>query len=70
MTGLQKEARPSSPSRGAFGSFWHRKLWWLLPLGVLFLLIGFIYVLGRMSAADSEMYPTARLQHSTLFRSC
>jgi len=70
MRGPQKEALPSSPSRGVFNSPWQRKLWWLLPLGVLFLLIGIIYVLGHMSSADSEMYPTTLLQHSTLSRSC
>ena len=69
MTGPQKGASPSSASRSAFGSLWQRKLWWLLPLGVLFLLIGIIYVLGHMSSADSEMYPTTRLQPSMLFRS-
>jgi len=57
------EARQASAGRG-------RKMWWLLPLLVLFLLIGIIYVLGHMSSADSEMYPTTRCVSATRARLC
>ena len=35
-----------------------RKLWWLLPVAILFLLIVVIYVLVQLSRTNSEMYPT------------
>lgn len=47
-----------------------RKLWWILPLTVLFLLLGVIYVLGHMGSADSEMYPTTERQCVVDTRSC
>lgn len=49
---------------GMFGYFWQRKVWWILPLGVLLLLLVLIYVLGHLSAADPEMYPTTMLNNS------
>jgi len=47
-----------------------RKLWWLLPLAVLFLLVGVIYVLGHMGSADSEMYPTTERRTPVAARLC
>lgn len=48
-----------------------RKIWWILPIAVLFLLIGIIYLLGHMSSADSEMYPTTqRLQTPNIVHIC
>ena len=38
---------------------WRNKLWWMLSLAVLIVLIGIVYVLGHLSSADSEMYPTS-----------
>lgn len=46
-----------------------RRLWWLLPVAVLFILLAVIYVLGRMSSADSEMYPTTQRQGTMPARS-
>jgi hypothetical protein len=57
------EARQTRSARG-------HKMWWLLPLLVLFVLIGLIYVLGHMSSADSEMYPTTRCVSVTPARLC
>lgn len=48
---------------------WKNKLWWLLPLGVLVLLLGAMYALEHLSSADSEMYPTSLQNHSSLTRS-
>lgn len=54
MTDSHNETQVPPVSRG-------RKLWWLLPLGVLVLLMGMIYMLVHMSSADPEMYPTTQL---------
>ena len=45
---------------GAAGFLQRR--WWLLAVLVLLLLVGVIYLLAHLSAADSEMYPTTRLR--------
>jgi len=52
-----REGTRGAKTLGTAGSR-QRKMWWLLPLAVLFLLVGIIYVLGHMGSADSEMYPT------------
>jgi Family of unknown function (DUF5989) len=81
MTGLlpvKNETDMSEPEKqvqqeqtgGALAFLWQRKVWWLLPLGVLVLLLTIIYVLGHLSAADSEMYPTTQLMHLMNFLSC
>ena len=44
---------------GALASL--QKRWWVLAVLVLLLLLGVIYVLAHLSAADSEMYPTTML---------
>ncbi len=43
-----------------FAVVWKNKIWWLLPLGVLLLLLGVMYALGHLSRTDSEMYPTTQ----------
>jgi hypothetical protein len=59
-----------SPTNGVIGFLWEHRLWWVLPLCVLFLLVGVIYALGHVSAADPETYPTT-LQNAVLhFRAC
>jgi uncharacterized membrane protein len=55
---------------GAIALLWQRKNWWLLPLGVLVLLLVIIYVLVHLSATDSEMYPTTQLMRFADFLSC
>jgi ABC-type spermidine/putrescine transport system permease subunit I len=47
-----------------------RRIWWLLPVAVLLLLLVVIYVLGHISSADSEMYPTTRLHSIASLRHC
>jgi Flp pilus assembly protein protease CpaA len=54
----------------AGGDVRSRKLWWLLPLAVLFVLVGVIYVLGHMGSADSEMYPTTERQSTVTAHLC
>ena len=39
-----------------------RRYWWVLALVVLAILVGVIYLLSHLSAADSEMYPTTMLR--------
>jgi uncharacterized membrane protein YhaH (DUF805 family) len=39
-----------------------RSTWWLLPLIVLIVLLGIIYMLSHLSTTDSEMYPTTMLR--------
>jgi Family of unknown function (DUF5989) len=70
MSDLEKGAQHPQATGSAFSFLWQRKLWWLLPLAVLLLLVGILYVLGRMSAADPEMYPTTRQNDSITIRSC
>jgi hypothetical protein len=59
MSQQTKAARQSSESGGLLASIWKHRLWWMLPLGVLLLLLGAIYALEHLSKADSEMYPTS-----------
>lgn len=49
---------------------WKRRGWWLLPLCVLFLLLGIIYALGHFSRTDSEMYPTTMRRIELTRRVC
>jgi len=69
--GDQVKATPR-PLAGAgfFGTLWKHRLWWILPLGVLLLLIGAIYALEHLSKTDSEMYPTSTRNFSAYIRSC
>jgi hypothetical protein len=57
-----KIAQQSQGAGGILSFLWQRKLWLLLPLCVLFLLLGIIYALGHFSRTDSEMYPTTMRQ--------
>jgi hypothetical protein len=65
-----KAVQPTLSAGGFLSRAWKYKLWWILPLGVLLLLLGIIYSLGHLSSADSEMYPTSSLQYSSLTRHC
>jgi hypothetical protein len=55
---VQEEQRRSS-----LAFLWQRNIWWLSPVVIPVLLLAIIYVLARLSAADSEMYPTTQLMH-------
>jgi hypothetical protein len=58
MSEVRQQLAAPPGTRNAFSFLWQRRVWWLLPLVVLALLIGIIYVLAHLSSADSEMYPT------------
>lgn len=60
MSDLEKEMPQSEAAGGLFDFLRQRKSWWLVPLAVLCLLLGILYVLGHMSSADPETYPTTR----------
>ena len=67
----QVKATQQSLAGGGFVSaMWKHRLWWMLPLLVLLLLLGAIYVLEHLSKTDSEMYPTSMENFSTFIRSC
>jgi hypothetical protein len=44
---------------GFAAALWKHRLWWMLPLGVLLLMLAAIYALEHLSKTDSEMYPTS-----------
>ncbi len=54
-----KATQQSTADAGFFSSLWKHRLWWMLPLGVLLVLLGAIYALEHLSKTDSEMYPTS-----------
>lgn len=64
-----KAVQPALNSGGVIGRAWKHRLWWLLPLAVLLLLLGVMYVLEHLSSADSEMYPTSLRRYSSLLSS-
>ena len=70
MTEVEKGTQQPTPAGGIFGLLWRHKSWWLLSLGVLLLLIGILYLLTHMSAADPEMYPTTLSNSLSFFRAC
>ena len=56
----QVRANSQTPEGGNFlQQIWKQRLWWMLPLGVLVLLLVAIYALTHLSKTDSEMYPTS-----------
>jgi hypothetical protein len=70
MSAAGKGMRRSEATGSLFSFLWQRKSWWLLPVAVLFLLLGILYVLGRMSSADPETYPTTRQNNSAVTTVC
>jgi hypothetical protein len=56
---MRKVAQTSKTGAGFVGGLWKHRLWWMLPLGVLFLMLTAIYALEHLSKTDSEMYPTS-----------
>jgi hypothetical protein len=65
MNDLEAERQESTGTGGVVNFLWQRRVWWLLPLAVLVLLVGILYVLGHMSSTDTEMYPTTYQSNST-----
>jgi preprotein translocase subunit SecG len=66
----EQHSRALSQSKSGPGSLLRRH-WWVLTLIMLFVLIGIIYLLSHLSAADSEMYPTTMLSRNlSIFRLC
>ena len=70
MNDQSKSVQPTLAAGGFLSLVWKHKVWWLLPLGVLLLLLGGIYALGHLSSADSEMYPTISRYYTSLIRLC
>ena len=70
MNHQAKAVQPALAAGGFLSVAWKHKVWWLLPLGVLLLLLGGIYALGHLSSADSEMYPTSSRHYNSLLRPC
>jgi hypothetical protein len=75
IVGIRTMAEGQNPaselkSTGAIAFLWQRKSWWLLPLAVLVLLLGAIYVLVHLSASDPETYPTSSRANPSYSRVC
>jgi|GEM_PF-3101636 hypothetical protein len=59
MSRQEKPPETTIPKDSFMDLMWRHRLWWMLPLGVLLLLLGAIYALEHLSKTDSEMYPTS-----------
>jgi Family of unknown function (DUF5989) len=70
MSDLEKGMQRSEATGNLLSFLWQRKSWWLLPVAVLFFLLGILYVLGHMSSADPETYPTTRQNNSAVTTVC
>jgi hypothetical protein len=70
MSAANQKTVKSVEGAGIFQALWRQRLWWLLPLVVLVVLLGVFYVLGHLSGADSEMYPTTLLSRARYGRMC
>lgn len=70
MGGGIKAAQQSEGANGFVGVVWRHKGWWLPAVVVLLVLVGIVYLIGHLSSADSEMYPTSSFQTSTYLRLC
>ena len=40
-----------------FSFFWKQKLWWLIPLLVILLAVGVLFLIAQVSSAAPWMYP-------------
>jgi hypothetical protein len=70
MNAANGKMSESTTVGGLFQRLWRQKSWWLLPLVVLLLLIGAFYVLGHLSAADPETYPTTLINVTSSLHLC
>lgn len=66
MANSMDSSSKAGNSPGFLAVAWKHRLWWMLPLGVLLLLLGAIYALEHLSKTDSEMYPTSSSTRVTL----
>ena len=66
MANRSSHANSATEPSTFFSAMWKHRLWWMLPLGVLLLLLGAIYALEHLSKTDSEMYPTSSSMRVTL----
>lgn len=57
-SGTNVSGQPAAGT-GLLHAAWKHRLWWIPALVVLLMLIGIVYLLGHLSSADSEMYPTS-----------
>ena len=67
MSEQTEEMQPVADG-GLLVAFWRNRLWWMLSLAVLLGLIGIVYVLGHLSAADPETYPISSRGNSSYIR--
>ena len=63
--GERVEVTPPAADEGWLRVLHRNRFWLILSLAVLMALIGVVYVLVHLSAADSEMYPTSALDNSS-----
>jgi hypothetical protein len=57
MTMLRQMATRSAIVAEVFSFLWQRKLWWLMPLAVLILVMGLLFLLVHVSSVAPWMYP-------------
>ena len=67
---MSEQTREMQPVVGGgwLVALWRNRLWWMLSLAVLLGLIGIVYVLGHLSTADPETYPTSSRGNSSYIR--
>jgi len=70
MSDLEKATQQPQVAGSRSGFLRQRKSWWLLPLAVLVFLLAVLYLLGHMSSADPETYPTTRLESAAVNKVC
>lgn len=57
MNVLKKFKTRSATVVEVFAFLWQRKLWWLIPLAVLIVLVGILFVAAQTSPLSPFMYP-------------
>src|SRR5260370_18165591 len=70
MGGGMKAAQQSQEANGFVGVAWRHKGWWLPAVVVLLVLVGIGFVMGHLSSAYSETFPSSSFQTSTYLRLC
>jgi beta-lactamase regulating signal transducer with metallopeptidase domain len=57
MSVLRQLAIRSATVAEVFSFLWQRKLWWLIPLALLMLVMGILFLLVQVSSVAPGMYP-------------